>query len=134
MTKFSTIEGIGATFEKKLEKAGVLTLEDLGQKGATPKGRKEIADKSGIDGTLILKWVNRVDLARIQGIGTQYADLLEAAGVDTVPELALRKADNLSEKLAEINKKKNLVNKVPSESTVEDWINQAKKLPKLITY
>ena len=88
MTKLVDIEGVGETYEQKLQHAGVATQEALLEMGATPKGRKDLAEKSGVTEKLILGWVNRVDLARIKGIGEEYADLLEAAGVDTVPELA----------------------------------------------
>ena len=102
--------------------------------GGSPKGRKEIAEKSGISDALILKWVNRVDLARIKGIGSEYADLLEASGVDTVVELGARKAENLVAKMTEINDAKSLVRKVPVLSQVEDWVKQAKELPRAISY
>ena len=102
--------------------------------GKTPKGRKEIAEKSGLSETLILKWVNPVDLFRIKGIGSEYADLLEAAGVETVPELAQRKAENLTPKLVAVNEEKKLVRKLPVQSQVEAWIEEAKKLPRVISY
>ena len=134
MTTLIHIEGIGDAYQKKLNKAGVSSVEELLEKGATTKSRKDLADKAGIGDALILKWVNRADLFRIKGIGDQYADLLEAAGVDTVPELAQRKAENLSQKFVDTNKAKNLVNKLPAVSQVADWIEQAKKLPRLISY
>ena len=98
------------------------------------KGRKEIAEKSGVSEKMILNWVNRADLSRIKGVSTQYADLLECAGVDTVPELAQRNAENLQLKMAEVNEEKNLVRKVPVLSQVEDWVAQAKELPRVITH
>jgi len=134
MAKLETIEGIGGTYAKKLQKAGVATTQALLEQGATPKGRKEIAAKTGIGDTLILKWVNRADLFRIKGIGEEYADLLEAAGVDTVPDLARRKAENLYKKMVEVNEAKQLVRQVPAQSQVGDWIKQAKKLPRVMTY
>jgi len=134
MTKLMKIEGIGGAYEKKLNAVGLFSLEDLLEKGATPKGRKEIADKSGIGDALILKWANRADLFRIKGIGEEYSDLLEAAGVDTVPELAQRKADNLYQKIVEINNEKKLVRKLPAVSQIKTWVDQAKKLPRLLTY
>jgi len=103
-------------------------------KGATPEGRKWLAEQSGISDKLILKWLNRADLGRIKGIGSEYADLLEAAGVDTVPELAQRRADNLYAKLGEVNEAKKLVRKMPTESQVGDWISQAKALPRALNY
>ena len=134
MTDLAYIEGIGPAFEKKLNEAGIATVEDFREKAATGKGRKELAAKTGIKEDLLLTWANHTDLYRIKGVGKQYADLLEAAGVDTVPELAQRSAANLADKLAEVNKAKKLVNKLPSASDLEDWIGQAKKLPKLITF
>jgi predicted flap endonuclease-1-like 5' DNA nuclease len=134
MTKLVKIEGIGGAYEKKLNAVGLFSLQDLLEKGATPKGRKEIADKSGISEALILKWANRADLFRVKGIGEEYSDLLEAAGVDTVPELAQRKADNLYQKVVEINNAKKLVRKLPAVSQIKNWVEQAKKLPRLLTY
>ncbi len=134
MSKLIDIEGIGDTYAAKLEEIGVQTQEELLNSGSSKKGRKEIAEKSDISEKLILKWVNRADLARVKGISTQYADLLELSGVDTVPELAQRRADNLHAKIAEINESKNLVNRLPGLSQVEDWIAQAKELPRVINY
>ena len=102
--------------------------------GASRKGREEIAEKSGISGKLILKWVNHVDLYRIQGIGSEYADLLEASGVDTVIELAQRNPGNLYAKMTEVNSTRQLVRKLPSAEQVDEWIQQAKELPRMITY
>ncbi len=134
MTKLDNIEGIGAAYQKKLNWAGIGSVEDLLDKGATPKGRKDVAAKSGISDALILKWVNHADLYRIKGIGSEYADLLEAAGVDTVVELAQRKPDNLCQKLVEVNTAKKLVRKLPALSQVEDWVKQAKGLKRIVTY
>ena len=134
MPKLSEIEGIGESYAKKLEKAGLKTTEDLLKKGATPKGRKEIAKLTGISEKLILKWVNHADLFRIKGIGKQYAELLEAAGVDTVVELAKRVPENLLKKMEEVNKKKKLVRLLPFLKQVKKWVEQAKKLPRKINY
>lgn len=134
MARLSQIEGIGKKYGAKLEKAGIETLEKLLIEGCKKKGRKALAKQTGISEKLILKWVNRADLARIQGIGTQYADLLEASGVDTVPELAKRKPENLAEKMVEINNKKKLVRRPPGVSRVKNWQAQAKKLPRIITH
>ncbi len=134
MTKIADVEGIGPVYAQKLTDAGLATTEALLEKGAAPKGRKEIADKTGIGDALILKWINRVDLARIKGIGSEYADLLEAAGVDTVPELAKRVPANLAKKMAEVNTAKKLTRNLPTEAQVADWVEQAKKLPRAITY
>jgi len=134
MAKIVDVEGIGSKYAGKLQKAGVSTADALLKAGMTPKGRKELAEKTGIGDALILQWVNHVDLYRIKGIGSEYSDLLEAAGVDTVPELAQRKAANLTQKMVAINKEKKLVRKLPVEKQVSDWIEQAKKLPRVITY
>lgn len=132
--KVIDIEGIGPSYAEKLSKAGILSVEALLKKGASDKGRKELAVTTGINHTLILEWVNRADLYRIKGVGRQYSDLLENAGVDTVVELSKRVAENLNQKMAEVNKAKNLVNGMPGIKRVEDWINQAKKLPRVVTY
>jgi predicted flap endonuclease-1-like 5' DNA nuclease len=134
MTKVSDIEGIGSANAQKLSDIGISTTEALLKQGASKKGRKEIADKSSISEKLILKWVNRADLARIKGIGEEYADLLEVAGVDTVPELAQRNTENLYNKMVEVNAEKKMVRQVPAKSKVEDWVKQAKGLDRVVTY
>lgn len=134
MAKVIDVEGIGTKYADKLIKAGVRTTEALLKAGSTPKGRKELAEKTGIGDALILEWVNHVDLYRIKGVGSEYSDLLEEAGVDTVVELAQRKASNLYEKMVEVNQAKKLVRKLPVEKQVAGWIEQAKKLPRVITY
>ncbi|MBS1713450.1 MAG: DUF4332 domain-containing protein [Armatimonadetes bacterium] len=134
MGNVKDIEGIGGAFAEKLEAAGVKTEDQLLQAGATQKGREELSGKSGIPESKILEWVNRADLARIKGVGSEYADLLEASGVDSVPELAQRNGANLHAKMAEINAAKNLVRSMPSESVVSDWVEQAKALPKIVTH
>lgn len=134
MTKIIAIEGIGEVYAGKLKAAGIDTTEALLKQGDTPKGRSALAEKTGISGHLILEWVNRADLFRVKGIGEEYSDLLEAAGVDTVPELAQRNAENLYAKLVEVNAAKKLVRRLPSQSQVADWIDQAKRMPRAITY
>ena len=134
MGKLSEIEGIGAVFSEKLAAAGIKSQEKLLEAGGTPKGRKDLATKSDISGKLILKWVNRADLARVKGVGEEYADLLEFAGVDTVPELAQRRADNLLKKMLEVNEQRKLVRSPPTQVMVEKWIAQAKLLPRAIHY
>ncbi len=134
MTKLVDVEGIGAVYAKKLVHAGIESADALLKAGATPKGRKEIAEKSGVADSLILEWVNHVDLFRIKGVASEYSDLLEEAGVDTVPELAQRTAANLFKKMVEVNAAKKLVRKLPTEKQVADWIAQAKKLPRTISY
>lgn len=134
MAKIIDVEGIGPKYAGKLEKAGVRTTEGLLKVGATPKARKDLATNSGISEELILEWVNRVDLYRIKGVGSEYSDLLENSGVDTVVELAQRKGANLFTKMEEVNKAKKLVRKLPTKDQVEDWIAQAKKLPRVVKY
>jgi predicted flap endonuclease-1-like 5' DNA nuclease len=134
MAKIIDVEGIGSKYAEKLQKVGLKTTEALLKAGSTPKGRKELAEKTGISDAQILKWVNHVDLYRIKGVGSEYSELLEAAGVDTIPELAQRKAGNLIQKIVEVNAAKKLVRKLPVEKQVADWIEQAKKLPRVITY
>lgn len=134
MANLLDVEGIGPVNADKLKRAGVGSTDSLLSMGETPAGRKDLAAKSGISEKLILEWVNHVDLFRIKGVGEEYADLLEEAGVDTVVELAQRKAANLLKTMTEVNDKKNLVNKMAALSQVEDWIAQAKKLPRAIKY
>jgi len=134
MADLTTVEGIGEAYVKKLKEAGFGSTKAFQEHGATPKGRKEIAEKTGISEKLILRWVNHVDLFRIKGIAGEYAELLEAAGVDTVPELAQRKPENLHPKLVETNTAKKLVRQVPTRPQVDEWIAQAKQLPRIVTY
>lgn len=134
MAKITDIEGIGEAYAEKLKAAGVDTVEELLEAGASAKGREALEEKSGIGHALILKWVNHADLFRIHGVAGQYAELLEASGVDTVPELATRNAANLTKKMAEVNAEKNLVNRDPSEAEVEKWVEEAKNLPRVITH
>jgi predicted flap endonuclease-1-like 5' DNA nuclease len=132
MASLSDIEGIGPAYAAKLGEAGLQTTDDLLAAGGTPEGRASIAEKSGIGGGLILEWVNHADLYRIKGVGSEYADLLEAAGVDSVPELAQRNAANLHAKLVEVNDQKSLVRSVPSESQVTAWIEEASTLERAV--
>lgn len=132
--KLSDIEGIGNAYAEKLTSAGINNQEMLLSHGSTAKGRKELAEKTGVSEKMLLNWCNRADLARIKGVGEEYADLLEHAGVDTVPELAQRNAANLYEKVQEINTQKKLVRQTPSLSKIEDWVKQAKVLPRVITH
>ena len=134
MPSIIDVEGIGPAYKKKLAKVDILTTDALLEAGATPKARKELAEKSGIGDTLILEWVNLADLYRIKGVGSEYSDLLEEAGVDTVVELSKRVPKNLHEKMLEVNTKKKLVRKLPSEDQVADWVDQAKKLPRKVSY
>lgn len=128
------IEGIGPVYAKKLIAIGVKTTNRLLKDGATKKGREMLAAKSGISETLILEWVNLADLVRIKGVGEEYSDLLEEAGVDTVKELRNRRPDNLHKAILDTNAKKRLVRRPPSMSMVESWVAQAKKLPPVVEY
>ena len=128
------IEGIGKAYSKKLHTAGITNVDELLEKGSTPKGRKEIIKATGISEKRLLRWVNMADLYRIQGIGKEYAELLEAAGVDTVPELAQRAPASLLEKMTAANAQKKMVRRLPDLSQVEGWVAQAKSLPRVITY
>lgn len=128
------IEGIGETYAQKLNDAGVRTTADLLKKGGTSKGRAELATATGLTGNQILEWVNRADLYRIRGVGSEYADLLEAAGVDTVAELANRNAENLVEKFKAVNADKKKVRRQPSVEQAGKWIEQAKSLPRAVEY
>ena len=134
MAKIDTIEGIGPALSEKLAQAGISTCEQLLEKGSTKNGRQELEAATGISESQILKFTNHADLMRIKGIGGEYSELLECAGVDTVPELAQRNAENLTAKIVEINVEKKLVRSTPSEKQVQDWVAQAKTLPKLIQH
>lgn len=134
MSKLMNIEGIGEVYEIKLKEIGVLSVEGLLERCSTKKGRAELAEKADVSEKLILKWANHADLMRIKGIGGQYAQLLEAAGVDTVPELSQRKPENLYEKMLSINEEKKLVRKLPTAKQVADWVEQAAKLPRVLNY
>ncbi|RME89127.1 MAG: DUF4332 domain-containing protein [Anaerolineae bacterium] len=132
--KLAYVEGIGPVYAAKLEAVGVKNTEQLLQRGSTPQGRRELAEQSGISPDLLLKWINHVDMFRVKGIGSEYAELLEQAGVDTVPELAQRNPDNLYETLVAVNAEKSLVRRLPSRGQVADWVKQAKSLPRVINY
>ncbi len=134
MTKLIKIEGIGEAFAEKLKGAGVGSVEMLLRKGGTKKGRQDLSEKSGLDNTRLLKFVNHADLMRIKGIGGEYAELLEVSGVDTVKELAQRNSTNLHQTMKEVNSEKKLVRQVAARSQVEDWIRQAKRLPRAVQY
>jgi predicted flap endonuclease-1-like 5' DNA nuclease len=134
MAKLEDVEGIGSAYAEKLRQAGVRSTDAFLKMAATPKGRQELAEKSGISEKLILEWANHLDLYRIKGVGSEYSDLLEEAGVDTVVELAQRNPENLYQKLVEVNQAKKLVRKLPVQSQVADWVEQAKKLPRLLQY
>jgi predicted flap endonuclease-1-like 5' DNA nuclease len=128
------VEGIGPAYAEKLGAAGVNSTESLLERGSTPTGRSLLAEETGISHKLILTWVNHADLMRIKGVGSQFADLLEEAGVDTVPDLARRNAANLYEKIVAVNDEKNLVRHLPSGAEVEKWVEEAKTLPRIVQY
>jgi len=111
-----------------------LTVEKLLAACAGPRGREEVAKKTGLKEEDLLTWTNHADLFRVKGIGSEYSELLEGSGVDTVPELATRKAANLVAKMEEVNAKKKLVRRIPTEKMVEKWIAQAKKMPKVVSH
>ena len=134
MTNIVDIEGIGTQHAGKLRAVGIATVEALLDKGATPAGRNALAEQSAISGKLILRWVNHADLFRIKGVAGQYAELLEAAGVDTVVELAKRNAQNLFHAMVACNEEKKLVRVTPAQSRVEDWVAQANALPRVVKY
>ncbi len=128
------IEGIGPAYAEKLRAAGISTIEGLLEQGATPEGRAALVEKTGIDAVRTLRWVNHADLIRVVGIGPEFAELLEAAGVDSVPELAQRNVENLVTALTETNEARSLVRRVPSAAEVTDWIEQAKALPRVVAH
>jgi predicted flap endonuclease-1-like 5' DNA nuclease len=134
MANIIDIEGVGEVYAKKLQQAGVTTTEGLLKDGGSPAQRAALAQKTGIADALILKWVNRADLFRVKGIGEEYSDLLEAAGVDSVVELAKRKPDNLHAKLVETNKSKKLVRALPSADRVAEWVRLAAALPRAVSH
>ena len=134
MTSLITVEAIGRAYAAKLQTLGINTCEQLLDKGATRKNRKEIAERTGIPEKLVLEWVNHVDLFRIRGVQQQNAQLLEAVGVNTVPELAKRNAENLCQKLLAVNQDKRLVRQLPSLTRIIDWIEQARRLDRAVTY
>ncbi len=134
MTKLIDIEGIGPVFAEKLRAAGLHTTEDLLRAGASATGRADLAESVGISEHRILEWVNRADLMRVKGVGEEYSDLLELAGVDSVPELARRDAGNLHAKMVEVNATKKAVRRLPTETEVADWISEAKHISALVMH
>lgn len=134
MSTLVEIEGIGPVNAKKLNKAGVRGTNGLLKMGGAKKGRQELSKASGFAAKTILEWVNRADLFRVKGIGTQYSDLLEAAGVDTVVELGKRKPESLLAAMAKANEKKNLVNQMPTLKMVKAWVKNAKSLKRAVEY
>jgi predicted flap endonuclease-1-like 5' DNA nuclease len=132
--KVIDIEGVGEVYAEKLIAAGIKNDVELLEKCAKSSGRKALEASTGISGRLIMKWTNHCDLFRINGVGPQFSELLEASGVDTVKELKHRVAENLQKKLEEVNTQKNLTKRVPSVSEIQEMINQAKDLPSVVEY
>jgi predicted flap endonuclease-1-like 5' DNA nuclease len=132
--KIEDVEGIGPTIGGKLRESGINDTDGLLAGAKTPKQRKELAKKAGLTEKQVLKFANMVDLYRINGVGSEFAELLEASGVDTVPELARRNAAELAKKMAEVGKAKKLTRRIPSEADVGKWIAQAKTLPRKLEY
>ena len=133
--KIIDIEGIGPVWAKKLTDAGVRTTDALLKNGGTRKARQALADKTGLAATQILEWVNRADLYRIKGVGSEYSDLLEKAGVDTVVELANRNAANLAKAIKDlVGKGTRIVRRIPSDREIASWVTQAKSLPRAVEY
>jgi predicted flap endonuclease-1-like 5' DNA nuclease len=132
--KIDEIEGIGPAYREKLTAAGIKNTDDLLDHCCTPKGRKEMGEKTGVSEKLLLEWSNMADLMRVSGVGRQFAELLEASGVDTIKELRNRNAENLATKMQEVNTEKKLSRTSPSVSQIKDWIEQAKKTDPKIEY
>jgi predicted flap endonuclease-1-like 5' DNA nuclease len=133
--RIEEVEGIGSTYGAKLEAAGVRSTDDLLERGAKPSGRTALEEATGIGHALILEWVNHVDLMRINGVGSEYSDLLEAAGVDSPAELAQRNAGKLATTIQEVvAARPSIVRRAPSEAEIQDWIDQSKGLKRLVEH
>ncbi len=132
--KIEEIEGIGPVYGEKLRAAGVTSTEGLLEKCAGKSGRAAMAKETGIDEKLILKWTNHADLFRVPGIGSEFSELLEAAGVDTVKEFRNRNAENLHAKMQEVNEAKKLVRRLPSLDQLTKMIEEAGKIEPMMTY
>jgi predicted flap endonuclease-1-like 5' DNA nuclease len=132
--KITKIEGIGQVYADKFKNAGVVTIEDLLVEGGTKSGRKNLAEQTGIEESKILTWVNMADLFRIKGVGSQFSELLHAAGVDTVKELKTRNAENLHARLVEVQEKTKITRAVPTLSQVSDFVSQSGSLPPIVTH
>ena len=133
--KIDDVEGIGSVYGEKLRQAGIKSVDHLLKIGCKPTGRKELAEATGLDASLILTWVNMADLFRVKGIGAEYAELLKKSGVDTVKELRNRNLENLLAKMTEVNSEgRPLVRALPSLSMVQSWVTLAKELDPMVTY
>jgi predicted flap endonuclease-1-like 5' DNA nuclease len=134
MAKLLEIEGIGKTYAQKLEGLGLKTTAALLKRASTLKGRRELALSLEVSEKRLLKWVNRADLMRVKGVGSQFSDLLEEAGVDTVKELRNRVPQNLHAKMLEVNAQRNLARRDPTLEEVRSWVALARQLPPLVTH
>ncbi len=132
--KIQDVEGIGPKYGQLLQAQGITTTEQLLTAGGGKADRKKLAAATGISEAQILKWVNMCDLFRINGVASQFAELLENAGVDTVKELRNRNADNLAAKMAEVNGQKHLCKTTPGATTIAKWVEEAKGLSPMVTY
>ncbi|MDO6462387.1 DUF4332 domain-containing protein [Granulosicoccaceae sp. 1_MG-2023] len=132
--KIRDIEGIGPVGASKLAEAGITDTDAFLKAACSKPGRKKLAEQTGLREPQILTWANMCDLFRINGVAGQYAELLVAAGVDTVKELATRRADNLAAKMAEVNQAKKLTRQVPAQGQIAKWISEAQELPAIITH
>lgn len=132
--RIEDIEGVGPAYGRRLREAGIRTPAELLQAGATHEGRRVLATRSGLNEKQILRWVNMSDLFRIRGIATQYAELLEACGVDTVKELQDRDPESLAAALRQANEERRLVRQVPSRKEVANWVEQARRMPPMVSH
>ena len=133
-TPMANIKGMTEDLAGKLKEKGIKTNEQFLEIAAEAKQRRELAKELGVDAKQVLNLANRTDLARVKGVSGIYSDLLEQAGVDTIKELSHRKPENLHAKIVEVNNEKKLTARVPTAKEVENWVAQAKELPKTLTY
>lgn len=134
MTNIIDFKGMDKTYADRLETANIKTVDDLLKAGATPTDRERLVEMTQASSTQVLEWINHADLARINGIAVEFAQLLEKTGVNTVLELGTRRPDNLTKAMTHLNEKKQFVQQLPTESQVADWIEQAKHLPTMVSY
>jgi predicted flap endonuclease-1-like 5' DNA nuclease len=132
VAKLSIIEGIKGSYENRLKYAGLRSMQSLLEVARTQKGRRRLSKKTGIPLNLISKWTKQADLLRIKGVGVSYADLLEAAGIESVPELARRRPENVWAKIVEVNQDRRYVRKIPALRQVANWVRQAAELPRVV--
>jgi len=132
--RIAEIEGVGAKYARTLKDAGIETTDELLNEAGSSAGRKKLAEQVGVQPTILLEWVNRADLMRIKGVGMEYGDLLEESGVDSTKELAGRVPANLHMKMDEVNATKHLVQRLPTETEIERWIREAKRLPQVVSH